>query len=113
MKKRNANLRESFMDGELLYRKYWEMGDVRSFARLQLSVKESTGILPTQMGVWKCIYRWASMNKNTAYQIYKENDGEFDLDVWVEDMKLKIRRAWQHNTEGKYNRFLKEYGWVE
>jgi hypothetical protein len=113
-KQRHPNLRESYMDGEKLFRKYFEMGDARSIPRLQLMVKQDTGIEPSLMGVWKSMWRWASLseNRDTAWQIYQRWDGSLSYDAWVADMRVRIRRAWQHPTDAKYNKFLRENGWV-
>lgn len=114
MKKRNPNLRESYMDGEVLFRKYYEMGDAKSIPRLVQYVYGQTGTKPTDMGVWKSMWRWASLleNQRTAYRIYKECGGDLSWESWAADMRDVIRTAWQHPTEAKYQKFLRENGWT-
>lgn len=113
IKQRNPNLRESYLDGEELFYKYFEMGDAKSIPRLVIFMQKK-GIQTTDMGVWKSMWRWASLkeNKVAAYRIYKDFGGEASWEQWVDDMKDIIRTAWQHQTDAKYNRFLRDNGWI-
>ena len=112
--------KETYLNGDVLFRKYYEMGDAKSITRLRKfaisqGMVSSTGKEPTDMGVWKAMWRWASLKENAykAWEIYSNRDGqECNFDEWVEVMKKTIRAAWQHPTEAKYNRFLKENGWA-
>jgi hypothetical protein len=118
MKNRSPNLREKYLDGERLFRKYFEMGENKSIAMLVEwaileGMKSSTGQEPTPMGVWKSIWRWASLkeNKALAYKIAKESG--VNTKYWEHDMiNKKIPAAWQHPTLIKQERFLKENGWI-
>lgn len=83
--------------------------------------------IPT-MGVWKAMWRWASLkeNKDTAYQIFQDYVKEYgwkwerdftwlegqevDLDHWKAYMRRIIRSAWQFN-ENRYQRFLQDNEW--
>jgi hypothetical protein len=114
MKKRSNNLREAYLDGEFLYRHYYEMGDGRSYKRLQ-KYMEGEGIETTTMGIWKAVWRWASLkeNRNKAWEIYQAHSNEMSYNEWVMDMvEHKIPKAWQYNTQAKHNKFLKENGWA-
>lgn len=123
--KRNPNLKEKYLDGEVLFRKYFEMGEAKSIKRLarwaisvgmakptKVSKNNPEGI-PT-MGVWKSMWRWASLkeNRDTAWEIYKKYNSKKSFAEWVEYMKDNIHTAWQHSTEAKYNKFLKDNGWT-
>lgn len=114
---RSPNLKEKYLDGEILFRQYYAMGEARSINRLtkfaiSQGMTSSTGKLPTTMGVWKSIWRWASLkeNRDTAWKIYKESTNKTFAE-WIEYMRDNIRTAWQHPTEAKYTKFLKDNGW--
>lgn len=117
--KRNPNLREKYLDGEKLYRKYFEMGDAKTIDRLvrwsiSQGMKSSKGNEPTHMGVWKAMWRWASLkeNKEIAWEIFRHYNFNSLRAEWDKDMvDNKIKAAWQHPTDAKYRRFLKENGW--
>lgn len=118
MNNRNPNLREKYLDGENLFRKYYEMGDAKSIGRLtkyaiSQGMTSSSGQEPTQMGVWKSMWRWASLkeNRETAWKIYKQFNPSHTPEYWVEYMIGNIKTAWQFPTNSKYIRFLKENGW--
>lgn len=121
MTDRNPNLREKYLDGEKLFKKYFEMGESRSitllteWAKLE-GMKSSKGNEPTPMGVWKSIWRWASLKENgdTAWSIFcAENGNKISVNEWKNDMiHRKIPSAWQHQTQAKYQKFLRENGWV-
>ena len=102
------------MDGGQLYRKYWEMGDARAIGKLVKMVEHQTGTKPTQMGVWKSMWRWASLkeNRETAWEIYRKWNVDVSEEQWVQDMLDRIQRAWQHTTKSKYDKFVKENGWA-
>jgi len=124
MTNRSPNLREKYLDGERLFRKYFEMGESKSIILLTEwaiteGMKSSKGGEPTPMGVWKAMWRWASLKENrvSAYQIYYDSlfkDGnQISFDEWAKEMiKIKIPSAWQHTTHAKRDRFLKENGWI-
>jgi hypothetical protein len=117
---RNQNLREKYLDGEKLFRKYFEMGEGRTILLLTEwaildGMKSSQGNEPTPMGVWKAMWRWASMkeNRDLAWEIYKEHTGNDNFNVWKTDMiKIKIPTAWQHKSQVKREKFLRENGWI-
>lgn len=123
--KRNPNLREKYLDGEKLFRKYIEMGENRSIGMLTEwsileGMKSSKGHEPTQMGVWKAIWRWASTHKEQAWELIKDvtfgtkkNQFTYSKNEWIKDMmEVKIPSAWQHQTNAKYEKFLRENGWL-
>src|SRR5512147_842675 len=113
------NLKSSYLDGEKLFRKYYEMGDAKSTSRLaawaiaegmakpvKVTKKNPNG-LPV-MGVWKAMWRWASLKENRvkAYQIYYDSlfkqGGQMSFDEWAKDMiETKIPTAWQPPTHAK------------
>lgn len=117
---RSPNLREKYLDGERLFRKYFEMGETRTIVLLTEwaileGMKSSKGTEPTPMGVWKAMWRWASLKDNRvkAFKIAFQYGACTNSDEWDDDMvKIKIPSAWQHNTDAKRNRFLKENGWI-
>ncbi len=117
-KKQEDNLQEKYMDGEVLFRKYFEMGDAKSFLRLRnfcvsKGMVSPTGSAPTAMGMWKSMWRWASLkeNKDTAWEVYREFNQEVSYEDWVTSMKDKIKKAWQYRTKSRYERFLRDNGW--
>ena len=122
MTNRSPNLREKYLDGEKLFRKYYEMGESRSFALLAEwatleGMKSSKGQIPTPMGVWKAMWRWASLKANveTAWTIVWENSVQNNItrEEWNKQMIRKfIPIAWQHPTNSKKEKFLKENGWI-
>jgi hypothetical protein len=117
---RSPNLREKYLDGEKLFRKYWEMGEGKSIALLtEWAITEgmtsSRGETPTHMGVWKALWRWASMkeNRELAWKIYMENGGDKSWEVWSNEIvRYKVPVAWQHPTHAKRDKFLRENGWI-
>lgn len=117
---RNPNLQEKYLDGEKLFRQYFEMGESRSVYLLtewaiMHGMKSSKGKNPTPMGVWKSIWRWASMgeNKHIAFDIAKQYLPLITWEQWVKDMIFKIESAWQHSTNSKKEKFLRENGWID
>lgn len=127
MNKRPNNLKDkSYLNGEKLFRKYFEMGEAKSVSRLAAwaiadgmakpikQTKQNPNGLPN-MGVWKSMWRWASLkeNRDTAWKIYKESQGKMSWEEWVTDMvETKIPTAWQPPTHAKRDKFLRENGWL-
>ena len=94
------------------------MGDAKSIGRLtkyaiSMDMTSSTGQKPTQMGIWKAMWRWASLKENSkiAWEIVKEYNAYQSWADFVSDMREKILTAWQHPNPNKYEKFLKENGW--
>jgi hypothetical protein len=114
------NLKEKYLDGERLFRKYWEMGESRSVRLLTEwaiieGMKSSSGVEPTHMGCWKSMWRWASLkgNRERAWEIYKENVINANFGEWKLMMiRVRIPTAWQY-PKIKLNKFLRENGWTE
>lgn len=123
---------ESFLDGEKLFEHYFAMGNAASISllakfALTQGMKDSKGNGPTNMGVWKAMWRWASMkdNKSKAFTIFsnfidqygwEDNsdypwDGGNRMELWHRFMLQKIRSAWQYRNDAAYNRFLQRNGW--
>jgi len=74
----------------------------------------SKGNEPTQMGIWKAMWRWASLkeNRDTAWGIYKQHN-TVSFENWKRKMiEVHIPSAWQHPTIPKRDKFLKENGWI-
>lgn len=99
----------NYIDGKKLFEVYWvDMGNSRSIAKLQKWCGSNnfsnpkTGKLPTRMGVWKCMWRWASRNMDEAYAVAQKGvaqQGEFITpEEWLETMKTKIETAWQYDN---------------
>ena len=114
---RNPNLKEKYLDGEKLFKKYIEMGETRSVYLLcEYAILEgmisSTGQEPTPMGCWKSIWRWASTHKESAWSFIKDANFGMNYQEWVKHMaEVIIPSAWQHNTSAKRDKFLRENGW--
>lgn len=130
-------LKEPYLDGKTLFEHYFKMGEAASITKLA-AYAVSTGMtkvtytnqmkLP-KMGVWKAMWRWASLqeNKDQAFQIfsnYVKNYGwtwdtdwtfpkgsDLSLSDWNRYMRKMIYSVWQHPTEMMYDRFLKKNGW--
>ena len=112
---RNPNLRESYLDGEILFKKYFEMGAAKTVERLRRfavsqGMKSKDGNDPTPMGVWKSMWRWASLKENhtKAWGIYSKNNPDKTWNDWESDLVSNMRTAWQHSNLAKYLRFLRE-----
>lgn len=132
--------KEPYLSGEELYRYYFSMGDGASIQRLakwavsedkaksvRISYRNKEG-LPF-MGVWKAMWRWASLkeNRNEAYLIFSDyvrkygwlDDTDFpweagsvvSLSDWHRFMLKKIKTAWQFKKESYHKRFLLRNGW--
>ncbi len=125
--------KHSYLDGEILYKKYFSLGEATGFSKLTnfaISQKmfNEHGYKPTRMGVWKAMWRWASLKENqtVAFDIFSEyvrNYGwMWDTDFswqkgdtvssedWKRFMRHKIRRAYQYD-EDEYDRYLDRNGW--
>jgi len=125
---------EPFLDGEVLFTKYFSMGAASSVSVLTRfaianGMRDSRGNNPTRMGVWKAMWRWASLeqNKSKAFEIFNKYidehgwvwgdrelqwDGGNRHDLWQRFMLQKIKSAWQYKTPAMENRFLKKNGWT-
>ncbi len=108
-----------YLDGEELFRKYFEeMGTARSISRLvkwciSRGIKNPlTGKPPTRMGVWKSMWRWALLpeNKEKAFDIFKKSlsaEGEFVVvEKWNEYIDSKAVHGLQFGPK-KYEEFIK------
>lgn len=119
MSNRSPNLREKYLDAEKLFRKYWEMGEKRSINLLtewaiSQGIQSPSGKNPTPMGIWKAMWRWASLkeNKDKALKIAQEFEA-INPDRWNKEMILiRIPTAWQHPSKVRRERFMKENGWT-
>lgn len=125
MTNRSPNLREKYLDGEKLFRKYVEMGEGRTIELLTEwaileGMQSSSGQKPTPMGIWKAIWRWASTHKDESWALVqgatfgrKSKLFKYDWKTWKWEMvNIRIPSAWQHPTQPKQDKFLKENGWV-
>jgi len=96
--------RIQFLDGEKLFRLYWEdMGTSRSVAKLvNFCVSEGwtnprTGKPPTRMGVWKAMWSWALKPENLQKSRQMFNDGMIESGIlytkeeWKEFVTTKAR----------------------
>ena len=72
-----------FMDGEALFKRYIEMGKGGSIAKLARFAQQQgwnnpkTGKMPTRVGVWCSMWRWALRNPQEARKIYDQYVLEF------------------------------------
>ena len=127
-------LRENYLDGEKLFLKYFEMGEATSIPRLvnyatSENMLSPEGKKPTPMGVWKAMWRWASLkeNKDRAFEVFShyvknygwrfpDTDLPWDSDdpreLWHQFMMKTIKSAWQFGTQSRLNRFLHKNGWI-
>lgn len=124
--KKYPNLKEGYLDGEKLFRKYYEMGDARSIVRLAtwaISIGMAQPIKKTKsnpnglpcMGVWKAMWRWASLRENfqAAWEIHQQFTPNASWTNYRQDMiETKIPAAWQHPVLSKREKFLRENGWI-
>jgi hypothetical protein len=106
----NPVLEKKYLDGEQLYKVYWkEMGNARSFNKLQkwcLShqiVNPKTLTVPTRMGLWKAMWRWAAKNREKAFAIYSKAETAVTPEEWDEMIVKYSRTSFQNAT------FKKEY----
>jgi len=116
-----TNKVNKYLDGETLFREYYLGGKNTIVTLTEWAILEgmisSKGNKPTQMGIWKSMWRWASLkeNKETAWQIIQSslNGKAPKREHWEYDMiHVKIPSAWQHSTQRKLNKFLKKNGWI-
>lgn len=109
MKKTNPIIEKKYLPGEVLYRRLMEMGEAGSIGRLQkfcLSeqiINPKTQKIPTRMGIWKAIYRWAYQNEESAYRIYAETfeQNALPFDEWKKGMREKYMTAFQNLRTAK------------
>ena len=97
---------KKYLDGEQLFAVYWqEMGDGRSTIRLQRwclahsIVNPKTLNVPTRMGLWKAMWRWATENQNKAYEIWKS---QFNNSVPEEAHQLRWKREILKNAKTSF-----------
>ena len=127
-------IRDSYLDGEKLFRHYCKMGGAKSIGILRrYAVSENmfdptNNKEPTRMGVWKAMWRWASLkeNRDTAYQLFLEtHQQDIQDDEWLSQyfpdsinrkdwdalMLKRIDSAWQFRTPMLRQKFLQKNGW--
>lgn len=99
MTKSNPIRDKKYLDGERLFTVYWqEMGDSRSTIRLQKwclahsIVNPKTQNVPTRMGLWKAMWRWAVENQDKSYEIWHDA-----IENNVASMNSK--EAWQESWD--------------
>jgi|GEM_PF-1552179 len=108
-----------FLDGEELFKKYFEeMGTARSINKLVKwcissgKINPQTGKPPTRMGVWKAMWRWALLPENSskAFEIFRKSlssDGEFvGIEKWNEYIHSKAVHGLQFGPK-RYEEFIK------
>ena len=106
----NPILDKKYLPGKELFRVYYlEMGNGRSFGRLQkwcLShqiVNPKTLNVPTRMGLWKAMWRWAAKNREEAWEILSESTIDIPPEEWDELIKKHSMTSFQNVT------FRREY----
>lgn len=114
------------MDGEYLFKYYFEtMGESRSLIKLiehcktEYMIHPEQGKPPTKMGIYKAIWRWATVkeNQSKAWEIYKncELGGEWkkieDSIEWISFLKERVSSAYQYDAK-TYKRFLVRNGYT-
>ena len=98
------------LEGEQFYRKYWEMGNARSWTKIQKWAKAngiltSRGQYPNRMSCFKAAWRWAFYHQDVAKQI-AQPFVEFDDEQWQKEFLQKGVSAYQNK---KYKYMLQEY----
>ena len=103
------------LDGELVFRKYWEMGRGASWLKVKRWFEtqgyvSSTGQPYLRMTLWKSAWRWAVQNSEKAYGIVQEtlvqyNDSMSKVE-WEQELIEKGATAFQNL---KYYRALKKH----
>ena len=101
---------------EQLFTVYWqEMGTARSVLKLQrwcLShsiVDPKTQNVPTRMGLWKVMWRWATENqdkakviwKNSITELYPDAHTELMEENWNKTILKNAKTAFQNSTHLK------------
>lgn len=133
-------IKDPYLPGEELYKYYFSMGagaSIQRLAKWAIANGKAKPVPPAYqnkqglpaMGVWKAMWRWASMknNKTDAYLVFKDyvknygwlDDTDFPWEIgteiswqdWCNFMLRKIKTAWQY-PPGRYARFLRENGWT-
>ena len=109
--KSNPFIDSKYLDGEKLFRVYWlDMGNARSIGRLQkwcLSheiVNPKTFNVPTRMGLWKTMWRWATRNQEQAKEIWIKSMGKDTstlnvVDDWDTVIHRNAKTAFQNITQ--------------
>jgi hypothetical protein len=120
MKKKKRVYAWQYIDGEKVFRYYWEvMGTARSYIKLSKWAKTegmsnpTTGKSPTSMAVWFAVWRWAIKNQEIAYTIYNkalsDNGGFINKEQWKEFIDEKAEVCL---NERGYKKFRQDYGYV-
>lgn len=98
---RNRKYPWKYLNGEKLFKYYWEeMGNGRSCILLakwcasQGMKNPKTGKIPTPMAVWFAMWRWAilKVNQEVAYKIYNSAHRDMGKFVSPEDWKKELKQ---------------------
>lgn len=104
-----------FLNGEVLFNKYVDMGRGGSIAKLANFAFEQggnprTGRIPTRVGVWSSMWRWALDNPDKARKIYDRYVLEFGENLTDEYWySLLEARAKKLLTPRGYRNYIKKY----
>jgi hypothetical protein len=114
---------KNYLNGEALFKAYWEMNTAKSFKRLAVWAAEHgmtspvTGKVPNKMSMYKSMYRWATRKENfdksfeIVAPIFRDNAQFITKSEWKEFLKERAKSAWQHNSQKNYERFLRQHGY--
>lgn len=114
-----AHRRTKFIDGEFLYKYYFEtMGTARSTYKLpQIAydngMRNIQGKAPSFMGVWKAMWSWACKpeNREEAYRMYNAHLADYGQYATMEQFKDvlrdKLKNVLQPKNDAAYRRYLK------
>ena len=97
--------RRKYLNGEELFRKYWSLGDKGSITKVRHWLDERgtksklTGTTPTDMTIWKAMWRWAIRNEKTSFDIvinyYRDNGEYLNEELWHQELIKKSISACQ------------------
>jgi hypothetical protein len=109
--KTNKVKEKKYLPGDRLYKAYMAMGDARTIGKMMRwcitnqIVNPATLSLPTRMGIWKAIWRWAAENYQEAYDIAREVYPTMDKQEWDVFLYSKSKTAFQNRREAKNHHY--------
>lgn len=98
------------LDGREFYKRYWEMGNARSWLKISKWAKmngvlTSRGQYPNKMSCFKAAWRWAFYHQDDAKQI-AQPFAKLDEQQWEKEF---LEKGWVAYQNKKYKKMLEEY----